>query len=81
MNVTLPPKFQPPKVREKLTAMRMCFIFCGYVLHNTFEFDEDQLAEFCYEIERFFKAESYNKTLAEEAEAWAKKHNFFQEGW
>jgi hypothetical protein len=76
MNVKL-----PQKNRGKTSVVRLCFIFCGYVLYKTFGFDDDKLAEFGEEINRFFAAEFFNKTLADEAVAWAQKHNFLQEGW
>ena len=31
-------------------------------------------------IRKFFEGEKFNKTLADEAEAWAKKHGVLQEG-
>ena len=44
-----------------------------------FGFGEKRLNDFYAAIGRFFEDEKFNRTLADEAEAWAKKHGLLQE--
>lgn len=80
MNARLPAKYQTGRAAEHLNAMRLFFIICGYVLHIQFGFGEKRLNDFYAAIGRFFEDEKFNRTLADEAEAWAKKHSVLQEG-
>ena len=50
-----------------------------HTLHFDFGFGEKRLNAFYAAIGKFFEGEKFNKTLADEAEAWAKKHNILQE--
>ena len=79
MNARLPAKYQRGRAAEHYKAMRLFFIICGFVLYNYFEFDEEGLSQFYAQIGKFFEKEKFNKTLSDEAEAWAKKHNLLQE--
>ena len=78
MNVRLPPKFQTGKAAEHKRAMRLFFICAGFILHDRFGFGDKRLREFYIELDKFIDTEQGNKTLADEAEAWAKKHNILQ---
>lgn len=80
MKARLPARFSTGRVAEHLNAMRLFFIICGFILHNNFGFGEKRLNQFYTAIGAFIDGERFNKTLADEAEAWAKKHNFLQ-GW
>ena len=79
MKARLPAKYQTGRAAENLNAMRLFFIICGFILHNEFQFGEKRLNAFYAAIGKFFEGEKFNKTLADEAEAWAKKHNILQE--
>ena len=63
---------------ERMRSMNLCFIFTGFVLYNYFDFTEEQLQEFMSKIAMFFSSEKKNDTIADEAIAWAEKHNFME---
>ena len=63
---------------ERMRSMNLCFIFTGFVLYNYFDFIEEQLQEFMSKIAMFFSSEKKNDTIADEAIAWAEKHNFME---
>ena len=79
MKARLPAKYRTGRAMEHLKAMRLFFIICGFVLHNRFSFGEKRLNEFYAALGEFFDGEKFNKTLADEAEAWAEKHGLLQE--
>ena len=79
MNARLPSKYKSGKAAEHYKAMRLFFIICGFILYNYFEFDEEGLNQFYAQIGKFFGKEKFNKTLADEAVAWAEKHDVLQE--
>ena len=79
MKARLPAKYRTGRAVEHLNAMRLFFIICGFVLHNRFGFGDKRLNEFYTALGVFFEGEKFNKTLADEAEAWAKKHGLLQE--
>lgn len=79
MKARLPAKYQRGRAAEHYNAMRLFFIICGFILHNYFGFGEKRLNLFYAQLGKFFEGEKFNKTLADEAEAWAKEHNVLQE--
>ena len=80
MKARLPARFGTGRAAEHLKAMRLFFIICGFILNQYFGFGETRLNRFYAALGTFFEGERFNKTLADEAEAWAKKHGVFQEG-
>lgn len=79
MKAKLPARYQTNRAAEHLKAMRLFFIICGFILHNEFGFGEERLNKFYANIGKFIDGERFNKTLADEAEAWAAKHGVLQE--
>ena len=79
MRARLPAKYRTGRAVEHLNAMRLFFIICGYVLNYYFGFGEKRLNKFYAALGEFFDGEKFNKTLADEAEAWAAKHGLLQE--
>ena len=78
IKANIPLAYRSGAAAERMRAMNLCFIFAGFVLYNDFEFTEEQLQEFMGKIARFFSAETKNDTIADEAIAWAEKHNFME---
>lgn len=79
MKARLPAKYRTGRAAEHLNAMRLFFIICGYILHNKFGFGDKRLSDFYSALGEFFEGEKFNKTLADEAAAWAEKHKIFEE--
>ena len=74
-NITL--SHRTDRKSRDMQALKMFFIFAGYVLHTRFGFSDAKLKDFQAAMAEFFGNEMKNDTLADEAEAWAKKHDFF----
>ena len=77
MKCNIPLSHRTDRKSQNIQAMRMFFIFAGYILPSRFGFSDAKLKQFQAAIGEFFGGEIKNDTLADEAEAWARKHNFF----
>lgn len=79
MKCNIPLSARNDRKGRDMQAMRMFFIFAGYVLHSQFGFSDAKLQQFKDTMGKFFGGELKNDILADEAEAWAKKHNFMSD--
>ena len=78
MKARVPLAYRSGAAAERMRAMNLLLIYTGFVLHRDFGFGDERLQRFLSKIAVFFDAEDKNDTIADEAIAWAEKHNFME---